>query len=368
MKYKVGDKVRVRKDLKTGERYYSADKQYDDGIVHEMLKMAGKIVTIKGCYKNHCYTIEEFGWNWTDEMFEDVPTFKIGDRVRVNGDRFRPDVIGEIGTVRKINESGKSVGVEFDKNINGNSLSGNCEDGYGWNVDIENLELIEESPKFKLGDRVRVLAPTDGKTIIVGRIGTIIGFVKSCNQASIEFDENINGHDCSICGNSCKDYYGWNCDMDTLELVTYSKDSKIVITTDGKTTTAKLYDGKKFVKSAEAKCSPDDKFDFERGAIIAFSRLTDCDYKLADEAEEPTFTKDDLKTGMFVLTDMHGWAVIVDDKLIYENGTYDRVSDLSDDLCFYHNKIEAVVEARSFGSAKLNVKYDENVLYRRSDK
>lgn len=49
---------------------------------------------------------------------------------------------------------------------------------------------------------------------------------------------------------------------------------KIVISTDGKTTTAKMYDGKTVTKTATAKCSPDDKFDFVTGAKIAFERLT----------------------------------------------------------------------------------------------
>lgn len=49
---------------------------------------------------------------------------------------------------------------------------------------------------------------------------------------------------------------------------------KIVITTDGKkTVTAKLVDGKKTVKTAVAKCSPSDVFNFETGAEIAFGRL-----------------------------------------------------------------------------------------------
>lgn len=52
-------------------------------------------------------------------------------------------------------------------------------------------------------------------------------------------------------------------------------DQKIVITTDGGTTTAKLYHGKTVNKTATAKCSPDDKFDFVEGAKIAFNRLTD---------------------------------------------------------------------------------------------
>ena len=50
-------------------------------------------------------------------------------------------------------------------------------------------------------------------------------------------------------------------------------EQKIVITTDGKTTLARLYDGKKVIKRAEAKCSSEDKFDFNVGAELAFNRL-----------------------------------------------------------------------------------------------
>lgn len=50
-------------------------------------------------------------------------------------------------------------------------------------------------------------------------------------------------------------------------------ENKIVITTDGKTTLARLYDGSKVIKSAEAKCSPEDTFDFAVGAKLAYERL-----------------------------------------------------------------------------------------------
>lgn len=50
---------------------------------------------------------------------------------------------------------------------------------------------------------------------------------------------------------------------------------KIVITTDGVTTTAKMYCGKEVIKKAEAKCAPGDKFDFEFGARLAMDRLVE---------------------------------------------------------------------------------------------
>lgn len=49
--------------------------------------------------------------------------------------------------------------------------------------------------------------------------------------------------------------------------------NKIVIITDGKETIARLYDGKNVIASAIAKCSPDDAFDFNIGAKLAFERL-----------------------------------------------------------------------------------------------
>ena len=48
---------------------------------------------------------------------------------------------------------------------------------------------------------------------------------------------------------------------------------KIVITTDGRTTLARLYDGKTVISRAEARCHPQDAFDFSIGAKLAFERL-----------------------------------------------------------------------------------------------
>lgn len=66
MKYKVGDKVRVRNDLIEG-------KSYGGYLFTEaMTELKGQLVTIEELFKcDGGYFIEETNYIWTDEMFED---------------------------------------------------------------------------------------------------------------------------------------------------------------------------------------------------------------------------------------------------------------------------------------------------------
>ena len=65
MKYKVGDKVRVRKDLVCG-------KQYGELFARDsMCNICGETVTIDTVC-DRFYRIVEYGYCWTDEMFEPV--------------------------------------------------------------------------------------------------------------------------------------------------------------------------------------------------------------------------------------------------------------------------------------------------------
>lgn len=68
MKYKVGDKVRVRSDLEESERYG------DQTFVKQMEKYKGKLVTISEEHPRFYYIKEDKdeNWCWTDEMFEPV--------------------------------------------------------------------------------------------------------------------------------------------------------------------------------------------------------------------------------------------------------------------------------------------------------
>lgn len=62
MRYKVGDKVRVRSDL-------NVNLDCSPTVVEEMLCKAGDIVTISAVNDND-YRIDGFRYYWTDEMFE----------------------------------------------------------------------------------------------------------------------------------------------------------------------------------------------------------------------------------------------------------------------------------------------------------
>lgn len=74
MKYKVGDKVRIRKDLKVGERY--------DGVIvrEEMIELVGKTLTISDVHNfgeddiDYYLNEDENCYYWTDSMFEDAMT------------------------------------------------------------------------------------------------------------------------------------------------------------------------------------------------------------------------------------------------------------------------------------------------------
>lgn len=81
MKYKVGDKVRVREDLLTKERYGSCS------VAPLMVMFLGETVTIRKVHENiNWYEInEDYGtWVWTDEMFEPLESENQADETNVS--------------------------------------------------------------------------------------------------------------------------------------------------------------------------------------------------------------------------------------------------------------------------------------------
>ena len=122
--------------------------------------------------------------------------------------------------------------------------------------------------KYKVGDKVRIVSewgegccqiPSGKMDKWLGKIMTVRDVGITLYRMVEDIEDNESG--------------GWawteNC------IAGLACENKIVITSDGEKTLARLYEGKKVIKTATAKCSPDDKFDFETGATIAFDRLFD---------------------------------------------------------------------------------------------
>ena len=79
MKYKVGDKVRVRKDLVVGKRYGCYPS------VSKMVEKSGKIATIRTVHSDF-YEIYKDVYSWTDEMFEPVEELTAEEAIRIQAE------------------------------------------------------------------------------------------------------------------------------------------------------------------------------------------------------------------------------------------------------------------------------------------
>lgn len=136
--------------------------------------------------------------------------------------------------------------------------------------------------KYKIGDKIRVCKwdkmkkefGLDSDGDIKCKPCFVKGMKKFCGKIFIVEKVFSNYYYLKGAGSFC--FSGDTLEPDTLEPDTLEPvdDKKIVITTDGKTTLARLYEDKKVVKTAKAKCSPEDEFDFIAGAELAFERLT----------------------------------------------------------------------------------------------
>ena len=78
MKYKVGDKVKVRSwdslAKEFGVEYAGDIRLPNNWFVHQMQKYCGEMLVITEV-GTISYRTEGNTWNWTDEMFESKPTY-----------------------------------------------------------------------------------------------------------------------------------------------------------------------------------------------------------------------------------------------------------------------------------------------------
>ena len=141
--------------------------------------------------------------------------------------------------------------------------------------------------KFKVGDKVKVVRSdvhSCASHAIIGDVG-VVKYINSHSDKkglpyAVEFEEEDEYR--GTCLGHCKSKRGYWCCDGMLELVErkpneciviYRKDSD-VIALDKRT-------GKKSI----AKCSPDDEFDFNIGAKLAFERLGEKKYRIVKQNE-----------------------------------------------------------------------------------
>lgn len=163
--------------------------------------------------------------------------------------------------------------------------------------------------KYKVGDKVRVRDDLEiGKWYSMNN-RTFSDFV---NSKMITFK----GKEVTILADNCFGMYlikedngEWHWTDEMFSGLATSL-PKVVINTDGKTTTAKMYEGKKVLKTAKSQCSPEDTFDFAVGAKLALERVTE---------KEPKF-----KIGQFV-------RVIENDTCQFFKGQPVKITEVSED-------------------------------------
>lgn len=126
--------------------------------------------------------------------------------------------------------------------------------------------------KYKVGDKVRVRKDLRVNKVY-GDLATVRGMMSFCGKEVTISKVLYNGYELLEDGFLVK--YSWTDEM--LEPICTEK---IVITSDGVTTTARKYDGKNLIKEAKAVCSKDDTFNFDVGAKLAMDRLAENKPKL----------------------------------------------------------------------------------------
>jgi hypothetical protein len=208
---------------------------------------------------------------------ERVNKFRVGDRVVGNASA------SEMYGVTKEGWRGEVIKVMLDGKI---EVRGR---GTGdWDSDFvvkesafERIDKTEAKREFKIGDRVRITANNRLPHHDFG-IGETVEIIETLPTGSLKCRRLTDHKFAQYVNRAC---------VEPAPVVA----NKIVVTTDGKTTTAKMFNGRELVGTATAVCSPDDEFDFKIGAGVAVSRLLNTEEKPAEP--EKLFPIADIKAG-----------------------------------------------------------------------
>lgn len=163
MKYKIGDKVRVRDDLICNEWYKMHDSETCDLVNTEMQEFKGKTLTISRYNSCGKYNVKEDSerWTWTDEMFSGLATSLPKVVITTDGKT----------TTAKMYEGKKLLKTAASKCSTGDTF----DFAIGAKLALE--RVTEKEPKFKIGQFVRVIN-NDMNHFPIGSIVQIIDFDK----------------------------------------------------------------------------------------------------------------------------------------------------------------------------------------------
>lgn len=214
--------------------------------------------------------------------------------------------------------------------------------------------------KFNVGDKVRILDGSkiknytgtwcdEGMKKFVGEVHTVRSVYPLEHGRVSYYLEGL--------------FFKW--DERGLELVEQKRKfketlpQKIVITTDGKRTTAVLYDGRKRINEVSVVCHDNDTFDFMTGAVIACVRLS-------EEKKPERDLRELLKNGTFGKDDRWGLFVVVGENLVFESGGYERIENYDSNLESTCSNIDEIYgDSLSFRNAESSY---VKVIWKRGEK
>lgn len=141
-KFKVGDKVRVKTELKCGKFYHMESCMSPDSFEPEMAMLKGKVVTISRVISSGYNIVEDKGyWHWVDEMFE--PVF---DKIVITTDgKTTCAILYNNQEVSKLAEVKLSKNDEFDFMTSAKLA-----------MERLNTAVIKSNDEIKEGDKVKI--------------------------------------------------------------------------------------------------------------------------------------------------------------------------------------------------------------------
>lgn len=123
--------------------------------------------------------------------------------------------------------------------------------------------------KCKVGDRVKTIHGT----------GKVISIDDSLLLLLVKYDTWDGGHNGNVICEGSRKLQGSQCCWLFESGLIKLHNQKVIITTDGINVTARLKEDGNELNKTIAKCNPQDTFDFETGAKLAFERLFEKEVK-----------------------------------------------------------------------------------------